>query len=148
MTRHLFAAIGLALALAPAAMADTFRVNVDETVPLKLPSPANSVVIGNATMADVAVHDANTLLITGKAFGITNLYVLDRTGRTIWSGELAVGGKAAGELTILRGTGVSTYSCLDKCRSTPMVGDDPKHFDEVMQTVTAKAATAKGSNSN
>ncbi len=142
--KHLFAAIGLSLALAPAALADPFKVSVDQTVVLKLAAPANSVVIGNATVADVAVHDANTLLITGKAFGTTSLTVLDRSGRAIWENMLAVGGSAASELTIVRAGGTYTFSCVDKCRATPMVGDEPEHFQEVMQTVTSKASSAKG----
>lgn len=144
MTKHLFAAIGLSLALAPAALADPFKVHVDQTVALKLAAPANSVIVGNATVADVAVHDANTLLITGKAFGTTNLVVLDRAGRTIWENTLAVGGGPESELTIVRGGGTYTFSCVDKCRATPMVGDVPEHFQEVMQTVTVKADAAKG----
>jgi len=68
----------VALSLAPAALADPFTVRVDQTVTLKLATPANSVVIGNASLADVAVHDAQTLLVTGKAFGSTNLTVLAR----------------------------------------------------------------------
>src|SRR5262245_52814758 len=83
MTKFLFAAIGVSLALAPAAFADPFKVSVDQTVALKLAAPANSVVIGNATVADVSVHDANTILITGKAFGSTSLLVLDRAGKAI-----------------------------------------------------------------
>lgn len=144
MTKSLFAAIGLSLALVPAAYADPFKVSVDQTVALKLAAPANSVVIGNATVADVSVHDANTLLITGKAFGTTNLVVLDRAGRTIWENTLAVGGGAASELTIVRGGGTYTFSCVDKCRPTPMVGDQSDHFQQVMETVTAKSSTAKG----
>jgi hypothetical protein len=144
MTRHFFAAIGIALALAPAALADPFKVSVDQTVTLKLARPANSVVIGNAGVADVSVHDANTLLITGKAFGSTNLIVLDRGGNKIYENTLDVGGEAPHDLTIVRGTGTYTYSCVDKCRSTPMVGDAQSHFEEVMNTVTGKAGTAKG----
>jgi hypothetical protein len=144
MTKFLFAAIGLGLALAPAASADPFKVNVDQTVAVKLAAPANSVVIGNATVADVSVHDANTILITGKAFGTTNLVVLDRGGREIWANTIAVGGEPDTELTVVRKGGTYTYSCVDKCRPTPMVGDDPAHFQQVMQTVTGKAETAKG----
>lgn len=144
MKKHIVAVVGLAFALAPAASADPFRVGVDQTITLKLTAPANSVVIGNATVADVAVHDPSTLLITGKAFGTTNLVVLDRAGRTIYSNQLAVIGTDSSEMTILRGQNTQTFSCIDKCRATPMVGDDPKHFDEVMQTVTGKAAAAKG----
>lgn len=144
MTKLLVAAIGLSLALAPAAVADPFKVNVDQTVAVKISAPANSVIIGNATVADVAVYDAGTILITGKAFGTTNLIVLDRAGKEIWANTLNVGGESDTELTVVRNGGTYTYSCLDKCRGTPMVGDQPDHFERVMQTVTAKAGTAKG----
>jgi hypothetical protein len=138
----LFAAI--ALSLAPAALADPFTVRVDQTVTLKLATPANSVVIGNASLADVAVYDAQTLLVTGKAFGSTNLTVLDRSGNTIYSNQLTVGGEDPNGLTIVRGTGTYSYSCLEKCRPTPMVGDAPGHFSDVMGTLSGKAAAAKG----
>jgi hypothetical protein len=142
MSKVLFAVIGLALA--PAAAADPFKVSVDQTVAVKLAAPANSVMVGNATVADVAVHDANTLLITGKAFGTTNLVVLDRAGKEIWANTLAVGNDDATELTVVRAGGTYTYSCVDKCRPTPMVGDAPEHFSGVMTTVTGKASSAKG----
>jgi Flp pilus assembly secretin CpaC len=144
MPKKIFAALAFALALAPAAAADPFKVMVDQTIPLRIVGAANSVVIGNATVADVAVHDANTLLVTGKAFGSTNLTVLDRSGNTIYTNQLVVGGESDTGLTIVRGAGTYSYSCVDKCRATPMVGDEPAHFQNVMTTVTSKAATAKG----
>jgi len=144
MTKKLLAALALSLALAPAAAADPFTVKVDQTVTLKVAGAANSVVIGNATVADVSVHDARTLLITGKAFGSTNLTVLDRGGNTIYTNQIVVGGETEDGLTIVRGQGTYSYSCVDKCRATPMVGDAPDHFTSVMSTVTGKAATAKG----
>jgi hypothetical protein len=145
--KHLAAAMAFALAAAPAALADTpFMVKVDQTVAVKLASPANSVVVGNATVADVAVHDANTLWITGKAFGSTNVLVLDRCGTAIWQTELAVSRGSDTALTIGRGGATNTYSCTDKCRGTPSAGDDPTFFSQVMQTVTGKEAPAKGTN--
>jgi hypothetical protein len=145
MTKKFLAALAMSLALAPAAMAsDPFTVKVDQTVTLKIGGAANSVVIGNATVADVSVHDARTLLITGKAFGATNLTVLDRGGNTIYTNQIVVGGEVDSGLTIVRGQGTYSYSCVDKCRSTPMVGDAPEHFNGVMSTVTGKLATAKG----
>lgn len=144
MTKKFFAAIAICLALSPAALADPFKVKVDETVTLKLNQSANSVVVGNATVADVTVHDARTLLVTGKAFGSTNLTVLDRAGNTIYSSQLMVGGEDDNGLTIVRSGATYSYSCVDKCRATPMVGDAPGHFSDVMSTVTAKQATARG----
>ena len=146
MTKTFLAAIAACLVLAPAAAADPFKVRVDETVPLKLGQPANSVIVGTATVADVAVHDARTLLVTGKAFGQTNITVLDRAGNTIFTSQLVVGGEDDAGLTIVRSGGTYSYSCVDKCRPTPMVGDAPSHFSDVMQTVTAKQATARGGN--
>ena len=105
MSKKIFAAVAFFVALAPAAAADPFSVKVDQTVTLKLASPANSVVIGNATVADVSVADARTLLITGKAFGATNLTVLDRAGNTIYTNQLVVGGEPEDGLTIVRAGG-------------------------------------------
>ena len=146
MTKKIFAAVAFCLALAPAAAADPFSVKVDQTVTLKLSSPANSVVIGNATVADVSVADARTLLVTGKAYGSTNLTVLDRAGNTIYTNQLVVGGEPDNGMTIVRAGGTYSYSCVDKCHATPMVGDAPGHFADVMTTVTGKEATAKGGN--
>ncbi len=146
MTKTFFAAVALLVALAPAAAADPFNVKVDQTVTLKLSAPANSVVVGNATVADVSVADARTLLITGKAFGATNLTVLDRAGNTIYTNQLVVGGEPDDGITIIRAGGTYSYSCIDKCRATPMVGDAPNHFNEVMSTVTGMERTAKGGN--
>jgi Flp pilus assembly secretin CpaC len=144
MTTKFFAALALALALAPAALADPFSVKVDQTVTLKIAGAANSVIIGNATVADVSVHDARTLLVTGKAFGTTNLTILDRGGNTIYTNQIVVGGENEDGLTIIRGQGAYSYSCVDKCRATPMVGDAPEHFSSTMSTITGKNRTAKG----
>lgn len=144
MTKKIFAALAICLALAPAAAADPFKVQVDQTVTLKLNQPANSVIVGNATVADVTVHDARTLLVTGKAFGSTNLTVLDRAGNTIYTSQLMVGGEDDDGLTIVRSGATYSYSCVDKCRATPMVGDAPGHFQDVMGTVTAKQQSASG----
>jgi hypothetical protein len=144
MTKKIFAALAICLALAPAAAADPFNVKVDQTVPLKLNQPANSVIVGNATVADVTVHDARTLLVTGKAYGSTNLTVLDRAGNTIYTSQLVVGGEDDDGLTIVRSGATYSYSCVDKCRATPKVGDAPAHFQDVMTTVTGKQQSASG----
>jgi Flp pilus assembly secretin CpaC len=142
--KYFLAAIALSLAAAPAALADPFKVSIDQTIVLKVPGAANSVVIGNASVADVAVHDGSTLLVTGKAFGTTNLMVLDRGGRTIYANLVAVGGQADTDLTIVRPDGTRTYSCVDKCRSTATVGDSSTYFQETLQTVQGKSSAAKG----
>jgi hypothetical protein len=58
--------------------------------------------------------------------------------------QLIVGEDNPGQLTIVRGQNTFSYSCAEKCRPTPMVGDDPGYFNQLMQTVQGKAAAAKG----
>jgi Flp pilus assembly secretin CpaC len=113
------AALGLA---APAALADSVRVYVDQTITVKLNAPATSIVLGNPFIADVAVHDANTLLVTGKTFGSTNLMALGASGETIFSTQLAVGDNRPDQLRIITPTAASTFSCVDRCRQTPAPG--------------------------
>jgi Flp pilus assembly secretin CpaC len=144
--KHVVAAMALVLAAAPVALADPFKLTVDQTVALKIPGAANSVVVGNASVADVAVHDSNTLLVTGKSFGTTNLMVLDSAGRTIYANQLSVGGQADTDMTIVRAGGTYTYSCIEKCRSTATVGDASSYFQETLQTLQSKSGAAKGSN--
>ncbi len=143
--RRLVIAAALAAALAPTALAaEPFKVSLDQTVSLALSHPAASVALGNATVADVTVSDANTLLITGKAFGTTNLLVMDRNGQTILQTQLVVAADNVGQLTIYRGNGTNTYSCVEKCRPAPVVGDAADFYSNTMGTIQSKAATAAG----
>jgi Flp pilus assembly secretin CpaC len=142
--KYFAAVLALAIAAAPAAIADPFKITVDQTVALKIPGAANSVVVGNAAVADVAVHDASTLLVTGKAFGSTNLMVLDSAGRTIYSNQVQVGSQVDSDMTIVRAGATYTYSCVDKCRSTATVGDATAYFQETLQTQQGKSGAAKG----
>lgn len=145
-TRLIAATAFVIAAHAPAAHAETetFNVLVDQTVALKLNGAANSVVIGNASVIDVEIHDPRTLLVTGKGFGSTNILVLDAVGRTIYSNMMSVSDNRSDKLTIVRGEGNYTYSCTDMCRATPMVGDDAGHFQSVMQSVQAMQSAAQG----
>ena len=95
----------------------TIEAFIDQTEVLHLPRPAGSLIIGNPNVANVAVHDDRTLLITGKQFGATNLIVLDNIGRTIHRAQIQVGENRAGDsLTIARGDSTETLSCTTRCR--------------------------------
>ena len=95
----------------------TIEAFIDQTEILYLSRPAGSLIIGNPSVATVAVHDDRTLLITGKSFGATNLIVLDQIGRPIQSAQIKVGENRAGDtLTISRGANVQTLSCTTRCR--------------------------------
>ena len=49
---------------------------------LRIGSPAATVVIGNPGVADVTIQDPQTLILTGKNYGQTNMIVLDQKGQS------------------------------------------------------------------
>src|SRR2546423_921756 len=79
--RRVIAAAGtvatLVLATGPAQAIDDLIVKYDQSQLLRLPKPAAEVIVGNSSIADVAVQSGNLLVITGKTFGITNIIALD-----------------------------------------------------------------------
>ncbi|MEP7239869.1 MAG: pilus assembly protein N-terminal domain-containing protein, partial [Devosia sp.] len=50
---------------------------------LRIAAPAATVIIGNPIVADVTIQDPQTLVLTGKSYGETNLIVLDSMGNPI-----------------------------------------------------------------
>src|SRR5882757_9835920 len=84
LVRLLLAAAGAAVvATAIPAFADTITVAVDRAKVMRMSRPADVVIVGNPSIADATVQDNQTLIITGKSFGSTNLIVLDAAGQSI-----------------------------------------------------------------
>ena len=131
--------IAATFAFAPSALAETFQVDLNETKALRLRNAANSVVIGNPAIADVAVHDAHLMFVTGKSFGNTNLLVFDINGRQLYSADISVTADMANTLTVTRGNARETYTCTPNCAATPQIGDSTTFFE----TVTSQAQTAQ-----
>ena len=59
------------------AVADDLIVKFDQSEILRLPRPAAEIIIGNPSIADVAIQAGNILVVTGKSFGITTFIALD-----------------------------------------------------------------------
>ena len=57
-------------------------------IPLR--AAAGSVIVGNPLIADVTVVDSNTLYITGKGYGITEIVAVDAIGRTVFQRQIVV----------------------------------------------------------
>lgn len=119
-------ALSLALALAPvAALAATLDVPLDQSAFVSLPGPAHNVIIGNPSIADVAVADQRHIIITGKGAGVTNLLVTDAKGRPIFDRQIIVGAEAGGRVALINGgQGVTQYTCAPQCQaaSSPAPG--------------------------
>ncbi|WP_295808229.1 pilus assembly protein N-terminal domain-containing protein [uncultured Nitratireductor sp.] len=85
---------------------------------VKLAREADTIVIGNPEIADAAVQDATTIVLTGKGFGVTNLVVLDIDGQPIVDEQVVVSRQAASSVRIYRRANVQTLSCTPYCESS------------------------------
>ncbi len=85
---------------------------------VKLVRGADTIVIGNSEIADAAVQDANTIVLTGKGFGVTNIVVLDRDGVPIVDEQITVVRQSAQSVRIYRRADIQTLSCTPYCEGS------------------------------
>ena len=119
-THRLLLALGAtALVAGPGlAVAQSGRISVeiDQAQRVQLSGPAGSVIVGNPAIADVTVVDANTLYITGKGYGVTEVVAVDQIGRTVFQSQVVVtAGEGAGRVRVWRGAQSTEMACAASC---------------------------------
>jgi Flp pilus assembly secretin CpaC len=121
--------LSLASSLAPtpvtAADGAPINVNVNMARILRINASAATVIVGNPGIADVTIQDPQTLILTGKSFGQTNLIVLDSAGNPIADTLIEVVQMQAGVVTVYQGQARTSLACAPVCQSVIMMGDDP-----------------------
>lgn len=119
-TRRLITTLAAAALVAGpgVAVAQSGRLNVeiDQAQRIQLRGQAGSVIVGNPEIADVTVVDANTLYITGKGYGVTEVVAVDTTGRTVFQSQVVVtAGDGAGRVRVWRGAQSTEMACASSC---------------------------------
>ena len=119
----LFAAVAL-LAVPAAAAAQTrpLSIDIDQSSRIQLRAPAGSVIVGNPNIADVTVVDANTLFITGKGYGVTEIVAVDALGRTVYQSQVVVTAGDTGRVRVWRGAQPTEMACASTC--SPSIRSD------------------------
>jgi hypothetical protein len=143
--RRAFAAVLLAaLSAAPAAAEPPpgVDIRIDEARLLRLDQDAAQVIVGNPSIADVAVQSARLLVVTGKSYGATNLIVLDAEGREILSTRLGVAPNDSRLIIVYRGASRQSLHCTPECQRVLAIGDDKAQFEQLAETVTKKFGVA------
>src|SRR5438128_419105 len=93
-----------ALAIGSAAVAQSaMSLGIDRSQRVQLRGAVSSVIVSNPQIADVTVVDANTLVVTGKGYGSTEIMAVDGIGRTLFQNQIVVSGGQAGALRVWRG---------------------------------------------
>jgi Flp pilus assembly secretin CpaC len=99
------------------AQAEPIQVVMNQAKIVKLSRAADTIVVGNPLIADAAVKDPQTIVITGKGFGVTNFVVLDAKGAPIVDEQIEVSRNSANTVRVYRRSRIQTLSCTPSCES-------------------------------
>ena len=91
------------------------NVEIDHATRVQLRAPAGSVIVANPRIADVTVVDANTLFITGKGYGVTEVVAVDAVGRQLFQSQVVVSAGSAGSVRVWRGAQATDMACGTSC---------------------------------
>lgn len=100
------------------------QVQTDQAHILRLDKPVKSVIIGNDNIADAAMQDSKTIILTGRNNGVTNLVVMDQNGDTLLDEKVMVGQNDQATTRVFRGSNMSILSCTPICE--PKVAAPPR----------------------
>lgn len=113
-------------------------VTVDRAKIFRVESGASAVVVGNPFIADVAMFDENTVVITGKSYGTTNLVILDQDSKPIVDEVITVRAAEEDVIAVYRNKSRSSLSCSPICEPTLRLGDDQDSFSSVAEQATSR----------
>ena len=149
LRRQIAALASVAVLLQPASavFAQTAPVTVKVNMAriLRINSPAATVIIGNPGIADVTIQDPQTLVLTGKSFGQTNLIVLDTLGNPVADTVVQVVQDQADVVTVYMGSARNSYACTPVCQPMVMLGDEGGFSSEAVASSKTLSNMAGGS---
>lgn len=144
-------AVALALAAgiaSPAAAAGgaVIEVVLDNARLVNLPANVKTLIIGNPIIADVTLlKGGNTMVITGKGYGETNLIALDSDGKPLAESIIRVDAGQVRSLLVQRGFERETYYCNPKCHPTIALGDSSKFSGDIGGQIGTRNSLATSS---
>jgi Flp pilus assembly secretin CpaC len=140
------AAALLAPFIAGTAQAEDLVVQYDQVSLQPLDRPASQIIVGNPSIAEVALQSDSMLAITGKTFGVTNLIVLDQDMKIILNQRVMV--KTDDKVvTLTRANASQSYSCTPKCQPMLKVGDDKDQFGLIASASSQKMKISESGDS-
>ncbi len=147
-------ALALPIVLGAAAIGEAqadglIDVALDNAKLVHLDEPAAEIIVGNPSIADIAVQNSKLLVVTGKSFGRTNLIVVNAKGEIIEESDLTVSDPSKGMITVHRGArNNETVYCAPKCTSSLAIGDEKEYFNTIQGQLAAKQGMGQGSASS
>ena len=118
-------------------------VKTDQTQLISVSGNPGTVVIGNPSIADVTVH-GNKLFVHGRAYGTTNLIILDENGNQLSNLDVTVMLGGENNLQIYKAGARFSYVCAPACEGTLQSGDASGFFGDIAKMDAKKSGTAQG----
>jgi Flp pilus assembly secretin CpaC len=118
-------------------------VTLDQAKIARVPEGTKTLVVGSPIVADVTLlKGSNTMVVTGKGYGETNLIALDGSGNVL--DEKLIRVEPAGSvLVVQRGMQRESYSCAPKCMPSVELGDGSDEFGATSAQVTQRNQLAQ-----
>ena len=82
--------------------------------------------IGNPLIADLSIQSGGIAVVTGKAYGATNVVVMDKSSAVLMEKTIEVKGPDDPTVVVYRGVTRQTYSCTPDCSPRATLGDTGK----------------------
>lgn len=140
------AALSVAVCLAAsAASAGDFQVEINQSRAFQLSKPASTVMIGNPSIADVTIEDADLFYVVGRSYGKTNLVALDEDGKQLIDIDVNVVAARSSVVTLTRGAGQHSFNCTPRCERPLDIGDDLEIVEGMIKKTEDAAKLAKSS---
>jgi Flp pilus assembly secretin CpaC len=132
-------------AMAQNAFGPDVNVLIDQAALVRLERPAQEIVVGNPSIADVSVQSGKVLVVTGKSYGQTNLIVMDPDGKVIVNRKLIVQDPRTGSVTLYKGSARYTLDCAPNCTTPLVIGDAEDHFEVISKEIKTKQGISQTS---
>ncbi|MBN03170.1 pilus assembly protein N-terminal domain-containing protein [Ponticaulis sp.] len=107
-------------------------VQLEESIPLIMSDNIAGISIGTSRIADVIVHDQNTLFVTGKAYGSTSLHVIDTLGNVVVDTTIHVVDASPTRLRVNRAGSDYSMDCTPNCQAAPNIGDNTDYYQSII----------------
>ena len=140
--------MGLAFVTAASAAhsAEQLTIFADQSQIIRLDRAPGTIVVGNPSIVDVTIQ-GNQLFLHGRAFGKTNITVLDEGGNALGEYNVNVGLEDEFNTVVFKGVpgGVlrSTFTCQYDCEVVLHIGDDKDAFKVVHEQQKNKLGIAQ-----
>lgn len=114
----------------PVADRGDVAVTVDRAKVIRLPERTQTLIIGNPSIADVAIQKNGIAIVTGKSYGVTNAIALDAAGNMLAESTVSVSAPNDSVVVVQRGLERQSYSCTPSCQPAVVLGDANGFFSE------------------